>query len=107
VLAYGHLGLTLDEGALSSLAFLALIFGSQATIYSVRERSRLWHSRPSNWLVASTGADLSIAATLALGGIAMAPLSSGVVMGTLAAAVAFVLVLDLVKLRVFARLQIA
>jgi H+-transporting ATPase len=107
VLAYGHLGLTLDEGALSSLAFLALIFGSQATIYSVRERSRLWHSRPSNWLVASTGADLSIAATLALGGIAMAPLSSGVVMGTLAAAVAFGLVLDLVKLRVFARLQIA
>lgn len=107
VLAFGHFSLKLDEGALSSLAFLTLTFGSQSTIYSVRERSRLWQSRPSTWLVASTCADLAIAATLVLSGIAMAPLSSGVVTGTLAAAVAFGLVLDQVKLRVFARLQIA
>ena len=107
VLAFGHFELALPEGALSSLAFAALIFGSQAMIYSVRERARLWHSRPSNWLMTSSCADVLIATVLSVKGIAMAPLSPGLVAGTLAAAAIFALVIDLVRVRSFARLQIA
>jgi H+-transporting ATPase len=44
---------------------------------------------------------------LAVGGIAMAPLPASVVVGTFAAAVAFAVVLGVVKVPVFARLRIA
>ena len=46
VLAFGKVGLGLAIGALRTLAFLALVFGSQATIYAIRQRRHLWGSRP-------------------------------------------------------------
>jgi len=52
-------------------------------------------------------ADVMIASVLAVSGIAMAPLSPLVIAGTLAAAVAFAFFLDLMKVPLFARLQIA
>ena len=52
----------------------SLVFGSQATIYAIRQRRHLWGSRPSLWLAASSVADVLIASTLAVGGIAMTPL---------------------------------
>jgi RND family efflux transporter MFP subunit len=55
----------------------------------------------------SSVADIAIASTLAVGGIAMTPLPALMVVGTLAAAAAFAFVLDLVKVPVFARLGIA
>jgi H+-transporting ATPase len=94
-------------GALRTLAFIAIVFGNQATTYTNRGRPRLWSSRPSPWLVASSVGDLLIASTLAAGGIAMTPLPVWVVAGTLAAAAAFAFVLDLVKVPVFALLRIA
>ena len=97
----------LGIGALRTLAFVAIVFGSQATIYAIRERRHLWGSRPSLWLVASSVADMLIASILAVGGIAMTPLPALVVAGTLAAAAAFAFVLDMVKVPVFARLRIA
>ena len=51
-------------------------------------------------------ADVAIAATLAITGLAMTPLPAAVVGGVFAAAAAFGLVLDLVKIPVFARLRI-
>jgi H+-transporting ATPase len=83
------------------------VFGSQATIYAIRQRRHLWGSHPSLWLVASSVADVMIASVLAVSGIAMAPLSPLVIAGTLAAAVAFAFFLDLMKVPLFARLQIA
>ena len=106
-LACGEFGLNLDIDALRTLVFVALVFGSQATIYAIRQRRHLWGSHPSLWLVASSVADVMIASVLAVSGIAMAPLSPLVIAGTLAAAVAFAFVLDLVKVPLFARLQIA
>jgi H+-transporting ATPase len=47
-----------------------------------------------------------VASTLAIGGIAMRPLSAVVVVGTVAAAIAFAFLLDLVKVPVFRRLSI-
>ena len=107
VLAVGKFELKLGTGALRTLAFAALVFGSQATIYAIRQRRHLWGSRPSLWLAASSVADIAIASTLAVGGIAMTPLPVFVVAGTLVVAAVFAFVLDAVKVPVFARLRIA
>ena len=107
VLAIGKFGMNLGAEALRTLAFTALVFGSQATIYVIRERRHLWDSRPSLWLAVSSIADVLIASILAVGGIAMTPLPALVVAGTLTAAAAFAFILDMVKVSVFARLKIA
>jgi H+-transporting ATPase len=107
VLAFGIWRMGFDIGALRTLAFLAIVFGNQSTTYTNRERRRLWSSRPSAWLVASSVGDLLIASTLAVGGIAMTPLPALMVAGTLAAAAAFAVILDFVKVPVFRRLRIA
>jgi H+-transporting ATPase len=62
---------------------------------------------PSGWLVLSSIVDLLIASTLAACGIAMTALPIILVAGTLAAAVAFALVMDVAKFPVFSRLRIA
>jgi H+-transporting ATPase len=107
VVAVGKFELDLGIAALRTLAFATLVFGSQAMIYAIRAREHLWSSRPSLWLVLSSIADLLIGTILAIGGVAMAPLPAAVVAGTLAAAAAFAFVLDLVKVPVFRRLEIA
>ena len=107
VLAVGHFSMNLGTEALKTLAFIVLVFGSQATIYAIREHRNLWGSRPSLLLAASSVADIAIASALAVGGIAMTPLPTLFVAGTLAAAVIFAFILDLVKVPVFARLGIA
>jgi H+-transporting ATPase len=89
------------------LAFIVIVFGNQATTYTNRERRHLWSSRPSVWLVVSSVSDLLITATLAIGGIVMSPLPASMVAGTLAAAAVFAVILDQVKVPVFARLRIA
>jgi H+-transporting ATPase len=71
VLAFGAYRLVLGIDALRTLTFIVIVFGNQATTYTNRERRRLWSSRPSSWLIASSLADLLIASTLAIGGIAM------------------------------------
>lgn len=107
VLAVGKFGLNLGTQALRTLAFTALVFSSQATIYAIRERQNLWRSAPSIWLAASSVADILIASILAIGGIAMMPLPILVIAATFAAAAAFAFVLDMVKVPVFVRLGIA
>jgi H+-transporting ATPase len=107
ILTIGKFGLNLGTGALRTLAFVVLVFGSQATLYAIRQRRYLWGVRPSFWLAVSSTADIAIASTLAVSGIAMTPLPALFVAGTLAAAAAFAFVLDAVKVPLFARLGIA
>ena len=107
VLALGAYGMEYKTEALRTLAFIVLVFGNQATTYSVRERRRLWSSHPSFWLAMSSVADISIASTLAIWGIVMAPLPLAVVAGTLAAAVVFAFAVNAAKVPVFGRLGIA
>ena len=95
-----------DIDRLRTLAFVIIVFGNQATTYNNRERRRIWSSRPSLWLAASSCLDILIAATLAVTGIAMAPLPLFTVVGTLVAAAAFAFALDFVKVPVFRRLAI-
>ena len=106
VLAVGHYSLGLAAAPLQTLAFVALVFGSQATLYAIRERQRLW-SRPSLWLNLSSLANLLIVSTLAVLGVLMAALPITLVASTLAAAVGFGVVLAALKIPVFKRLKIA
>jgi H+-transporting ATPase len=106
VFAFGRFHMRLGIGALQTLAFVSVVFGSQATTYTNRERRHLWSSCPSVWLILSSVADILIASTLAVGGIAMTALPAWMVAGVLAAAAAFAVSLDFVKVPVFQRLRI-
>jgi len=107
VLAVGKFKMGLGTEALRTLAMVVLVFGSQATLYAIRERQHLWHSRPSLWVIVSSVGDVLIISTLATLGIFMAPLSILVVATTLAAALAFAFVLDFIKVPIFSYLKIA
>jgi H+-transporting ATPase len=106
VVAFGAYRMGFDIGALRTLAFIVIVFGNQATMYTNRERRHMWSSRPSFGVIASSIADLLIASTLAIGGIAMTPLPAWIVAGTLGAAAVFAVILDLVKVPAFRRLGI-
>ncbi len=107
ILIFGARRMGFDIDQLRTLAFIVIVFGNQATTYTNRERRRLWSSRPGRWVVISSVADLLIASTLAVGGFAMTALPAPVVAGTLAAAIVFAVILDLVKVPVFRQLKIA
>jgi H+-transporting ATPase len=107
VLAVGKFEMGLGIEALRTLSVVAIIYGSQATIYAIRERRHLWGLRPTPWLILSSVADLLLISTLAIRGIAMAPLPVSVVASEFAAAIVFGLLLDGVKIPVFARLKIS
>jgi H+-transporting ATPase len=106
VLVVGKSALGLQIDALRTLTFVALVFGGQATLYAIRDRSYPWGSRPSLWLAVSSLADILIASSLAIGGIAMTPLPTTVVAGTLAAALLLAGVMTVVKVPVFTRLGV-
>jgi len=107
VLAIAKFRLGFESEMLRTMAFVVIVFGNQATTYTNRERRRLGSCRPSSWLLVSSVVDLSIASTLAIGGIAMTPLPILVVGATLAAAAVFAFITDFAKVPVFRRLGIA
>ena len=106
VLAIGKYRLGFGLETLQTLSIVTLIFSGQAILYVVRERRHFWNSCPSPWLMLASAADLLIIATLATRGILMKPLPVAVVAALLAACVVFCLLLDLIKVPVFRRLQI-
>jgi H+-transporting ATPase len=107
MLALGSFQLGLGADALQTLAFVTLVFGNQAVLFVLRERHRLWASRPSTWVLASSAADILLVSGLALSGTLMAPLSWQLLAGVLAAAAAFALVLDQVKLPIVRAFKLA
>jgi H+-transporting ATPase len=107
MLALGIFQLGLGADALQTLAFVTLVFGNQAVLFVLRERHRLWASRPSTWVLASSAADILLVSGLALSGTLMAPLSWQLLAGVLAAAAAFALVLDQVKLPIVRAFKLA
>jgi H+-transporting ATPase len=106
LLAVGKFELRLRVEALRTLVAVSIVYGSQATLYAIRERHGWWGLRPTIWLVLSSVADVLIISTLAIRGIAMTPLPISIVAGEFAAALVFGLILDGVKIPVFARLGI-
>ena len=107
VLAVGKFEIRFGLEALRTLCVVAIVYGSQATIYALRGRRHLWGLRPTAWLVGSSVADILIISTLAFRGIAMAPVPLSVLAVEFAAAIAFGLILDVVNIPVFVRLGIS
>jgi len=106
VLAFGWFIVRLDARHMQTLTFLTMVLGGQATIYVLRERGRLWHSRPA-WpmLLASTGAIVFLT-WLALAGILMRPLNPVIVASLFGATIFYALAFDTIKLKVLSRLRI-
>jgi len=105
ILAIGKFELGFDIDALRTLAAVILVFSGQAVFYVVRERRRMWSSRPSAWMIVSSVADVSIIAMLAARGILMTPLPAGLILSLAGAAAVFSFVLDTIKAVVFRRFQ--
>jgi H+-transporting ATPase len=105
VLSAGKYWLGLPIAALQTLTLVSLVFNGQAVYYVVRERRRLWASRPSTVVILASLADLLIIPTMAATGILMAPLPLGVILGVFAAAIVLALVMDQAKLVVFRHLK--
>jgi H+-transporting ATPase len=97
VLAIGKFQLGLSAGELQTLAFLTLVFANQGVLYVLRERRHMWDSKPSNWVLASSAADIVIVSTLALSGTLMEPLPWRDIAALFIAAAAFALILDQIK----------
>jgi len=75
-------------------------------LYVVRERRRMWSSRPSNWVLAASAADIVVVSALALSGTLMEPLTWPVMAAVFTAATVFGLILDQIKLLVMAAFKI-
>jgi len=97
--------LQLTPAELQTLAFVTLVFGAQAVLYVVRERGPMWASKPSGWVLAASASNVVIVSVLACSGILMEPLPWRVVVGLLAAASGFALLLDQIKLRIVSKLM--
>lgn len=104
VLARGVFHLTLHET--QTLMFVMLVFTGQATVYVVRERDRFWSSRPVGWLLLATVADVVVISAFAAGGIFMTAVPISSIALTFGIAVAFMFVMDPIKVRTLRRLHI-
>jgi len=106
VLAFGKYEMRLEIEALRTLSVVAIVYGSQVTIYAMRARRHMWGLRPTIWLVLSSAADIAIITVLANRGVAMAPLSLSVLGCELAGAAVFGLTLDAIKTPILSRFGI-
>ena len=93
--------LQLPLAQLQTLVFAMLVFTGQCNVYLVRERRHLWHSRPSLWLMVSSGADIVVVSLLATKGILMAAIPWTLVVYLLAVVIAYSFVVDRLKIPIF------
>ncbi len=105
ILTFGSMVMHLDIDTLRTMTLVTLTLNGQAVFYVVRERRRLWSSRPGLLVIVSSILDLSIIGTLALGGILMAPLAPAIVAGIAAAAAVLALMMDQVKVWLFSHFK--
>lgn len=105
-LAVGRYRMHLDIDHLRTFCVIAVVYGSQAITYAVRDRQHFWGLRPTSWLVLSSAADMSFISLLANRGIEMASLPLRVLALEFLAATLFFCVMNFVKIPVFRRLSI-
>ena len=105
VLAFGAYRLRLPIESLQTLTLVTLVFNGQAVFYVVRERRRLWSSRPSLIVVLCSMADMLIIPTLAAKGIFMRALPLQVIIGVFGSAIVLAFVLDALKAIIFRSLK--
>jgi H+-transporting ATPase len=93
--------LHLPLAQLQTLVFAMLVFTGQGNVYLVRERNRLWHSRPSEWLMLSSVADVIVVSLMATKGILMTAIPFDVIAYLLLVVLVFLLLVDGLKVRIF------
>ncbi len=86
---------------LQTLIFLLLVFTGQGNVYLVRTSRHFWQTRPSRWLLLASVLDIVVVIVLATQGILMTALSPGLVAGLLLLVLAYMGLLDLVKVGLF------
>ncbi|HME86153.1 MAG TPA: HAD-IC family P-type ATPase [Roseiarcus sp.] len=106
ILGAGWYFLRLSPGEMQTLTFTMLVFAGQGNLYVLRERGRLWRSRPAPVMLLASLWDLIVVASLAAGGVLMSPLPIRVIGLLVMTTLAFTLAMDSLKLAVFARLRI-
>jgi H+-transporting ATPase len=84
-----------------TLIFVLLVFTGQGNVYLVRARRHCWQSLPSRWLLLSSVLDVVMVSVLATQGILMAALSPALVAALFGVVLAFLLGLDVLKIRLF------
>ena len=104
--ATGAFRVGLNAGQMQTLTLIMLVFAGQALIFVLRERRRLWSSRPSCLLMLFSSGDITIISVFAIFGFFMQPLPLGVVLTLLAATILFALLLDQMKVALFRVLPI-
>jgi len=107
VLAAGAYWLKLPIDSLQTLTLVTLVFNGQAVYYAVRERRRMWASRPSLIVILASAADILIIPGFAATGFLMTQLPLPIIGGAFAAAVVLAFVLDSVKIATFRALRMA
>jgi H+-transporting ATPase len=106
ILGLGWYWLRLRPDQMQTLTFTMLVFAGQGNVYVLRERGRLWHSRPTPVMLLASFCDLFLVTVFAAGGILMSPLPIWIIVSLAATTVVFSLALDTIKLAVFARIRI-
>ena len=103
-LSWYSLGLTTDQ--MQTLTYVMLAFAGQGNVYVLRERGRLWHSRPAPIMMIASTCDIILVAILAAGGILMAQLPISIILLLAGATIFFTLTMDSIKMLVLSRLRI-
>jgi H+-transporting ATPase len=106
ILCLGWYWLRLSPDQMQTLTFTMLVFAGQGNVYALRERGRLWRSRPAPVMLLASGCDLVLVAVFAAGGILMSPLPIWIIASLVATTVVFFLAMDSIKLAVFAQIRI-
>ena len=96
----------LNPPQMQTLTFVMLGFAGQGNLYVLRERGRLWHSRPAPVMALASLCDVTVMGCLAAFGILMTPLPLWIIGMLVGTSLVFTLAMDSIKLAVFARLRI-
>ncbi len=106
ILGVGWFALRLNPDQMQTLTFVMLGFAGQGNVYVLRERGRLWHSRPAPVMVMASFCDVVLMGSLAAAGFMMSALPLPIIGILIGTTLLFTLAMDSIKLAVFARLRI-
>ncbi|HTV30009.1 MAG TPA: HAD-IC family P-type ATPase [Xanthobacteraceae bacterium] len=98
--------LDLNPEQTQTLTFVMLGFAGQGNVYVLRERGRLWRSRPAPIMALASACDVTLMGCFAAFGILMSPLPIWIIGMLIATTLVFTLAMDTIKLAVFAHLRI-
>ncbi|HEX8827301.1 MAG TPA: HAD-IC family P-type ATPase, partial [Xanthobacteraceae bacterium] len=106
ILSLCWFALRLSPLEMQTLTFIMLGFAGQGNVYVLRERGRLWHSRPAPIMASASLCDVILMGCFAAYGIVMAPLPLWIIGMLVGTTLVFTLAMDSIKVAVFARLRI-